>query len=119
MKKRIKLGSEALPFETNTNLFAPLFDGQNGQRWSALGQTALAGNEIETVAMIVAANFATVEKLTGGLKIGIFMGTLAREGKIFALDERQDHLASAEVDFFHRSHGEFADARDRDITHAH
>ena len=105
MKKRIKLGSEALPFETNTNFFAPLFDGQNGQRWSALGQTALAGNEIETVAMIVAANFTVVEKLTGGGKIGVFMGALAREREVFPLDERQDHLTSAEVDLFHGTGG--------------
>ena len=58
--------SGVLPFEANTDFFASFFSGQNRQRRRAFGQRALAGIEIVTITMIVAANLAAIEKLAGG-----------------------------------------------------
>jgi hypothetical protein len=93
--------SAVLPFEANTDFFASFFSGQNRQGRRAFGQRALTRIKIVTVAVIVAANLAAIEKLAGGFQISFFMRALSGKGEIFSLDERQEHLASAEVDFFH------------------
>ena len=93
--------------------FAALFGRKHGQRRAAFGQRAVTGREIETVAMIIAADLraiTNIEQLPSLFQIRVFMGALARECIIFSLDERQEHLASAEVDFFHGTRIEFTDA---------
>jgi hypothetical protein len=51
--------------------------------------------------MIVAADRRAVEKLARRLEVGLFVRTLPGKGKIFSLDECEEHLTPAEVDFLY------------------
>jgi ABC-type branched-subunit amino acid transport system ATPase component len=66
-----------------------------------LRQQALTGFQIKTVTVVVTTQFGSVNQLSGGLQVSLFMRALLRERKVLSLDERQQHLTSAEVDFFH------------------
>jgi len=90
-----------LPFEANANIFASFFGRKHRQRRSSLRKHALTRIEVKTIAMVVATQLDSVEQLSGRLQIRLFVRTLPRKRKIFPLDERQQHLTSAEVDFFH------------------
>src|SRR5262249_6309216 len=75
--------------------------------------------EIVTIAMIVAADLAAVEKLAGGFQIGFLVRALSGKSKIFSLDERQEHRASAEVHFLHAARSQFTRPGHGDVAHSH
>jgi hypothetical protein len=108
-----------LPLETNTNFFASFLGRQDRQRRRALGQRALTGCKIVAIAVIGATDRCAAQKLTGNLEIGFFVWTMSGKSKIFPLDERQEHLAPAEVDFLHAAGRQFADTRHRNKGHSH
>src|SRR5262245_34969637 len=94
-----------LPFETDTDLLAARFGRQHGQRRAAFGQAAFAGLQVKTVAVVVTANLPAAKKLAGLFEISFLMRAVARECEIATIDERQQDLASPEIDFFHDTGG--------------
>jgi hypothetical protein len=111
--------TRSLPLEANANFFASFFGRQDRQRRRAFGERALAGLEIIAITVVVAAQHRAVEKLPRRLQIGFFVWTVPGKSKIFSLDERQEHLAPAKVDFFHAAGRYFTYAGNGNVADPH
>jgi hypothetical protein len=73
--------------------------------------------KIETIIVIHATNSFAVEGRS--LEIRFFVRTLSRKGEIFSADERQQCLAPAEIDLFHRTGRPLPHPRHWDVAQAH
>ena len=69
--------------------------------------------------MVVTANLTAVKQLAGRLEIGVLVRTLSGKREIFALDERQENLAPAEIDFLHGAGRQFAHPSHGYVANSH
>ena len=101
------------------NLIPPLLRRQNGQRRAAFGQRALAGSEVEAVAMIVAADLACRRAAARPLSNPLLRGDIgARTQNIFPRrTPRAPGVRRGRLPSWHRL--QFTDTGNRNITHSH